>query len=40
MVMEINIPGLLRIKPNALNKLGKYLRKEGFSLVPPTTARE
>ncbi len=31
--MEINIPGLLRIKPNALNKLGKYLRKEGFSLV-------
>lgn len=25
--MEIQIPGLLRIKPNGLYKLGKYLRK-------------
>lgn len=28
--MEINIPSLLRIKPQAINKLGKYLRQEGF----------
>ncbi len=28
--MEISIPTLLRIKPNALHKLGKYLRKNGF----------
>lgn len=28
--MEIQIPGLLRIKPYALNKIGKYLRKAGF----------
>lgn len=28
--MEISIPTLLRIKPNALYKLGKYLRKEQF----------
>jgi len=31
--MEINIPGLLRIKPNAINKIGKYLRKAGFFRV-------
>lgn len=31
--MEIQIPGLLRIKPNALYKLGKYLRKAGFERV-------
>ncbi len=31
--MEINIPALLRIKPNALNKIGKYLRKDGFDSV-------
>jgi glycerol-1-phosphate dehydrogenase [NAD(P)+] len=28
--MEISIPTLLRIKPNAVYKLGKYLRKENF----------
>lgn len=28
--MEISIPTLLRIKPNAINKIGKYLRKECF----------
>ena len=26
--MEISIPTLLRIKPNAMYKIGKYLRKE------------
>lgn len=31
--MEIQIPGLLRIKPRALYKLGKYLRQEGFEKV-------
>lgn len=31
--MEINIPSLLRIKPKALQKLGKYLRNEKFSSV-------
>lgn len=31
--MEIQIPCLLRIKPNALYKLGKYLRKAGFERV-------
>lgn len=31
--MEIQIPSLLRIKPNALHKLGKYLRQEGFNHV-------
>ncbi|MDA3852596.1 MAG: iron-containing alcohol dehydrogenase family protein [Spirochaetaceae bacterium] len=31
--MEISIPTLLRIKPNALHKLGKYLRKQGFFKV-------
>lgn len=31
--MEINIPALLRIKPNALNKLGKYLRKGDLDRV-------
>jgi glycerol-1-phosphate dehydrogenase [NAD(P)+] len=31
--MEVNIPSLLRIKPNALQKLGKYLRYEQFSSV-------
>lgn len=28
--MEISVPTLLRIKPNALFKIGKYLRKENF----------
>jgi glycerol-1-phosphate dehydrogenase [NAD(P)+] len=31
--MEISIPTLLRIKPNAINKIGKYLRKEHFSRI-------
>lgn len=31
--MEIQVPSLLRIKPKALNKLGKYLRQEGFSNI-------
>jgi glycerol-1-phosphate dehydrogenase [NAD(P)+] len=31
--MDIRIPSLLRIKPNALFKLGKYLRKNGFDRV-------
>jgi glycerol-1-phosphate dehydrogenase [NAD(P)+] len=31
--MEIQVPSLLRIKPRALKKLGKYLRQEGFSKI-------
>lgn len=31
--MEIQIPSLLRIKPHALYKLGKYLRKNGLHRV-------
>ena len=31
--MDIRIPSLLRIKPNALFKLGKYLRKNGFDRI-------
>lgn len=31
--MEIQIPSLLRIKPNCLYKVGKYLRKAGFNHV-------
>lgn len=31
--MEIQIPELLRIKPKALNKVGKYLRKRGFNRI-------
>jgi glycerol-1-phosphate dehydrogenase [NAD(P)+] len=31
--MEISTPTLLRIKPNAIHKIGKYLRKEGFTRV-------
>lgn len=31
--MEISIPTLLRIKPNAIHKIGKYLRKEHFSCI-------
>ena len=31
--MEILIPTLLRIKPNALHKLGKYCRKEQFTRI-------
>ena len=31
--MEIQIPSLLRIKPRALYKLGKYLRKNGMERV-------
>ena len=31
--MDVRIPSLLRIKPNALYKLGKYLRKNGFHRV-------
>jgi len=29
--MEVNVPSLVRIKPRAINKLGKYLRTEGFT---------
>ena len=31
--MDVRIPSLLRIKPNALYKLGKYLRKNGFVIL-------
>lgn len=31
--MEISIPTLLRIKPNAMYKIGKYLRKENFTRI-------
>lgn len=31
--MEITIPTLLRIKPNAINKIGKYLRADGYNEV-------
>lgn len=31
--MEISIPTLLRIKPNALYKIGKYLRHQGFTRI-------
>lgn len=31
--MDVRIPSLLRIKPQALYKLGKYLRKNGFHRV-------
>jgi glycerol-1-phosphate dehydrogenase [NAD(P)+] len=31
--MEIQVPGLLRIKPKALHKLGKYLKQENFSRI-------
>lgn len=31
--MNIVIPSLLRIKPNALNKIGKYLRASGWSEI-------
>ena len=31
--MDIQIPSLLRIKPHALYKVGKYLRKNGFSRI-------
>ena len=31
--MEINIPSLLRIKPGALDKLGKYVQSAGFQRV-------
>lgn len=31
--MEISIPTLLRIKPNAMYKIGKYLRKENFARI-------
>ncbi len=31
--MEINIPSLLRIKPNAIHKIGKYLRTDSFSEI-------
>ncbi len=31
--MEIRIPSLLRIKPDTLFKLGKYLRKNGFDRI-------
>ena len=31
--MEIFVPSLLRIKPNAMHKLGKYLRSEGFGRI-------
>lgn len=31
--MEITVPSLLRIKPDALHKIGKYLRGESFARV-------
>jgi glycerol-1-phosphate dehydrogenase [NAD(P)+] len=31
--MEITVPSLLRIKPDALFKIGKYLRNEGFQKI-------
>ena len=31
--MEISVPSLLRIKPKALQKLGKYLKQEGFRSI-------
>lgn len=31
--MEIVIPSLLRIKPKAIHKIGKYLRNEGFQNI-------
>ena len=31
--MDIRIPSLLRIKPDTLFKLGKYLRKHGFDRI-------
>lgn len=31
--MEIQVPEILRIKPKALHKLGKYLRQEGFTKI-------
>jgi glycerol-1-phosphate dehydrogenase [NAD(P)+] len=31
--MEIQVPELLRIKPKALNKLGKYIHQEGFHRI-------
>jgi glycerol-1-phosphate dehydrogenase [NAD(P)+] len=31
--MEITVPSLLRIKPDALHKIGKYLKNEGFTTV-------
>lgn len=31
--MEITIPGILRIKPKALYKIGKYLRNSGYKKV-------
>jgi glycerol-1-phosphate dehydrogenase [NAD(P)+] len=31
--MDIRIPSLLRIKPDALFKIGKYLRKNGFDRI-------
>jgi glycerol-1-phosphate dehydrogenase [NAD(P)+] len=31
--MEVSIPSLLRIKPRALNKIGKYMRAGGYSRV-------
>ena len=29
--MEIKVPSIVRIKPDALNKIGKYLRMQGFT---------
>lgn len=31
--MEIAVPSLLRIKPGALNKIGKYLRNKGYRKI-------
>ena len=33
MTTAIQIPTLLRIKPNTLYKLGKYLRRNGFNRI-------
>jgi glycerol-1-phosphate dehydrogenase [NAD(P)+] len=31
--MEVRVPSLVRVKPDALHKIGKYLRTEGFDEV-------
>ena len=31
--MEIQVPSLLRIKPDALHKIGKYVKQEGFTRI-------
>jgi len=31
--MNINVPSVVRVKPNAINKIGKYLRSNGFDSI-------